>query len=210
MNKLELSSLYQLTLTRFLLIAREPEAIFWIFIFPILLAVGLGIAFRNRPPDVLPVGATTAQLAQALAADKGLKAEAMDEAAGDTRAGDGEHCAACCWAGRTAWCTGTTTPIPMRVRRGCWPIARSQIAAGQRDPLQAAEPDRARDRLALHRLCGAGAAGDEPDGLGDVGAGICHCGGAAEEAAEADGGLAHAAVAVSGGVSAVAAGHAGD
>ena len=61
---------------------REPEAIFWIFVFPILLAVGLGIAFRNRPADVLPVGATTPQLTQALAADKGLKATEMDEAAG--------------------------------------------------------------------------------------------------------------------------------
>jgi hypothetical protein len=82
MNKLEQSSLYQLTMARFRLLAREPEAIFWIFIFPILLAAGLGIAFRNRPPDVLPVGATTTQLTQALAADKGLKATEMDEAAG--------------------------------------------------------------------------------------------------------------------------------
>ena len=71
MNKLELSSLYQLTMARFRLLSREPEAIFWIFIFPILLAAGLGIAFRNRPPDVLPVAATTPQLTQALAADKG-------------------------------------------------------------------------------------------------------------------------------------------
>jgi ABC-type multidrug transport system permease subunit len=47
--------------------------------------VGLGIAFRNRPADVLQVGATTAQLTQALAADKGLTASTMDEAAG-TRA----------------------------------------------------------------------------------------------------------------------------
>ena len=82
MSKLERSSLYQLTQIRFRLVLREPEAIFWIFIFPILLAAGLGIAFRNRPPDVLPVGATTAQLAQALAADKGLRATQMDEAAG--------------------------------------------------------------------------------------------------------------------------------
>ena len=82
MSKLELSSLYQLTLVRFRLILREPEAIFWIFIFPILLAVGLGIAFRNRPADVLQVGATTTQLTQALAADKGLTAATMDEAAG--------------------------------------------------------------------------------------------------------------------------------
>jgi ABC-2 type transport system permease protein len=82
MNKLELSSMYQLTLVRFRLFLREPEAIFWIFVFPILLAVGLGIAFRNRPADVLPVGATTAQLTQALAADKGLTATTLDEAAG--------------------------------------------------------------------------------------------------------------------------------
>src|SRR5580700_3021082 len=82
MNRLELSSLYQLTATRFRLFLREPEAIFWIFIFPIILAVGLGIAFRNRPADVLPVAATTPQLTQALASDKGLRAETIDENAG--------------------------------------------------------------------------------------------------------------------------------
>jgi ABC-2 type transport system permease protein len=85
MDKLELSSLYQLTMTRFRLFLREPEAIFWIFVFPILLAVGLGIAFRNRPADVLQVSATTTQLTQALATDKGLTATTVDEAAG-TRA----------------------------------------------------------------------------------------------------------------------------
>jgi ABC-2 type transport system permease protein len=82
MSSLQNSSLYQLTMTRFRLFLREPEAIFWIFVFPILLAVGLGIAFRNRPADVLQVGATTAQLTQALNADKGLTAETMDEATG--------------------------------------------------------------------------------------------------------------------------------
>ncbi len=82
MNKLELSSLHQLTLARFRLMMREPEMIFWVFFFPILLAVGLGIAFRNRPADVLQVGATTAQLTQALGADKSLTAETMDEADG--------------------------------------------------------------------------------------------------------------------------------
>ena len=79
MNKLEFSSLYQLTMIRFRLFLREPEAVFWIFIFPILLAVGLGIAFRNRPADVLPVGATTTQLTQALAADKGLTATTLSQ-----------------------------------------------------------------------------------------------------------------------------------
>src|ERR1700761_9039476 len=82
MSKLAMSSLFQLTIVRFRLFWREPEAIFWIFIFPILLAVGLGIAFRNRPADVLQVGATTAQLTHALAADKGLAAVTMSEAEG--------------------------------------------------------------------------------------------------------------------------------
>src|SRR5690348_17555284 len=50
------SSLVQLTLVRFREFIREPEAVFWTFIFPILLAAGLGIAFRQRGPDKLPVG----------------------------------------------------------------------------------------------------------------------------------------------------------
>jgi ABC transporter DrrB family efflux protein len=82
MNKLQRSSLVQLSIMRFRLTLREPEAIFWVFIFPILLAVGLGIAFRNRPADVLQVGATTPQLTRALAADKGLTAATMDEPTG--------------------------------------------------------------------------------------------------------------------------------
>ncbi len=34
---------------------REPEVIFWVFVFPLLLALGLGIAFRNKPADVTPI-----------------------------------------------------------------------------------------------------------------------------------------------------------
>ncbi len=85
MSSLQRNSLYQLTMVRFRLFLREPEAVFWIFIFPILLAAGLGLAFRNRPADVLQVSATTTQLTQALAADKGLTASTMNEADG-TRA----------------------------------------------------------------------------------------------------------------------------
>jgi ABC-2 type transport system permease protein len=66
MSSLSESSLFQLTSTRFRLFLREPEALFWVFIFPVLLAAGLGIAFRNRPPDVLQVGATSPQLTQAI------------------------------------------------------------------------------------------------------------------------------------------------
>ena len=76
-------SLVQLTLVRFREFWREPEAIFWVFVFPILLAAGLGIAFRNRPPDVLKVGATDAKLAGALQRDKSLAVQVMSRSAGD-------------------------------------------------------------------------------------------------------------------------------
>ena len=82
MSSLSESSLFQLTSTRFRLFLREPEALFWVFIFPVLLAAGLGIAFRNRPPDVLQVGATSPQLTQALNSDKGLTAITINESSG--------------------------------------------------------------------------------------------------------------------------------
>lgn len=52
-------SLRELVLVRFKEYYREPEAIFWSFVFPIILAIGLGIAFRDRPPEAVPVGLVT-------------------------------------------------------------------------------------------------------------------------------------------------------
>ena len=76
-------SLVQLTLVRFREFWREPEAIFWVFIFPVLLAGGLGIAFRNRPADVLKVGAAAPEIARALSRDKSLSVEVFGLAAGE-------------------------------------------------------------------------------------------------------------------------------
>ncbi|HTP87719.1 MAG TPA: ABC transporter permease [Bryobacteraceae bacterium] len=78
------SSLLQLTLVRIREFLREPEAIFWTFGFPILLAAGLGIAFRNKPADIVNVAVLagrpeTAQVMNWLRADKGLHAVAMAE-----------------------------------------------------------------------------------------------------------------------------------
>lgn len=73
--------LVQLTLVRFYEFVREPEALFWVFVFPILLAAGLGIAFRNRPADVLKVAAVTPELAQSLRQDKLLDVQQMSQAA---------------------------------------------------------------------------------------------------------------------------------
>ncbi len=41
-----------LLLSRMKELWREPEVIFWVFVFPVLLALGLGIAFRNKPADM--------------------------------------------------------------------------------------------------------------------------------------------------------------
>lgn len=79
------ASLLQLTLARFREFLREPEAIFWTFVFPILLAAGLGLAFRSRPAETSHVGVLNAThqaqaLKEALARDPGLAVELLDEA----------------------------------------------------------------------------------------------------------------------------------
>jgi ABC-type multidrug transport system permease subunit len=55
--------LVQLTLVRFREFLREPEAMFWVFGFPLLLAAGLGLAFRNTPAEVLTIGVVGADVA---------------------------------------------------------------------------------------------------------------------------------------------------
>jgi ABC-2 type transport system permease protein len=52
----ENSPLLQLTVARLREQVRQPEVLFWVFAFPLLLAVALGLAFRNRPPDVIRIG----------------------------------------------------------------------------------------------------------------------------------------------------------
>src|SRR6202034_3700980 len=67
--------LVQLTFVRFREFTREPEALFWVFAFPIILAAGLGIAFRNRPAEVLKIATVTPELTRALHQEKLLDVE---------------------------------------------------------------------------------------------------------------------------------------
>src|SRR5256714_6571141 len=81
------SSMVQLTLVRFREFIREPEAVFWTFIFPILLAAGLGIAFRQRGPDKIRVGVigtapTSASVIASLKKDSTLVVESYDDSSG--------------------------------------------------------------------------------------------------------------------------------
>jgi ABC-type multidrug transport system permease subunit len=48
--------LIELTITRFREFFREPEAIFWVFAFPVLMTCALGVAFRSRGAEPVIVG----------------------------------------------------------------------------------------------------------------------------------------------------------
>ena len=85
-RRLRDSSLAQLTLVRYREFLREPEAVFWVFVFPVLLAAGLGIAFRNRPAEkqhvaVLSTAPGAAPLATALRSDSSLTVDVLDDSA---------------------------------------------------------------------------------------------------------------------------------
>jgi ABC-2 type transport system permease protein len=46
------SAFSHLVIVRMKELKREPEVVFWVYGFPLLLALGLGIAFRNKPADL--------------------------------------------------------------------------------------------------------------------------------------------------------------
>jgi ABC-type multidrug transport system permease subunit len=72
---------------------REPEALFWTFVVPLLISVALGLAFRERPAEIVPVavlrGPQAEVLAERLRRHTSLKVSLADEehAALDLRMG---------------------------------------------------------------------------------------------------------------------------
>jgi ABC-2 type transport system permease protein len=84
------SPLWQLTVCRTKEFVREPEAMFWVFAFPVLLAIALGLAFREKPPDRIPVavvldagaGGASQRLAAALSRAPELLVRVMPAAEG--------------------------------------------------------------------------------------------------------------------------------
>jgi ABC-type multidrug transport system permease subunit len=59
--------LIELTTTRFREFFREPEAIFWVFAFPILMTCALGVAFRSRGAEPVIVGVVQTAGSEAIA-----------------------------------------------------------------------------------------------------------------------------------------------
>lgn len=86
----------QLFLSRLREFFREPEAVFWVYGFPLLLAVGLGIAFAGNEPDPATVdvqGATEDSAIvdlRKLLADAKLQVEVHDETTSRQRLRDGK------------------------------------------------------------------------------------------------------------------------
>jgi ABC-2 type transport system permease protein len=124
----------QLVLWRYYEFIREPEAIIWNFIFPIALAAGLGVAFREQAPTPLPVAATTPALVAALAREKGLTVElaTVDQADARLRTGKVELVVAPS-ADQVTYRYDETNPEARTAR--VLADAAIQRAAGRRDPV---------------------------------------------------------------------------
>ena len=137
-------SIVQLTLARFREFYREPEAMFWTFIFPLLMAGGLGIAFRNKPPEVFKVGVTRAapsadQVVAALATNKLLDVHLADDTVGtrELRTGKIALLVGPGTDGHLAFRLDDTRPEALNARR----LADDAIqrSAGRQDPVTVSE-----------------------------------------------------------------------
>jgi ABC-2 type transport system permease protein len=81
MSRIGGGALAQLTLWRLREFLREPEAIFWVFAFPVILALALGIAFKSRGPGVVLIaveaGPGAEQMMRSLDSATGVEASLM-------------------------------------------------------------------------------------------------------------------------------------
>ena len=71
------AALWQLFLTRLREFYRQPEAVFWVYFFPLLMVLALGIAFRNKPVERITIDAvhssSTENLTETFAQDARIK-----------------------------------------------------------------------------------------------------------------------------------------
>jgi len=77
-------AMWELVRARLIEFWREPAAIFWVYVFPLIMVVALGIAFRNRPIEsataVVQEGPAAEQIAAELNGSGRFDAEVVDEA----------------------------------------------------------------------------------------------------------------------------------
>ncbi|MHC5109102.1 MAG: ABC transporter permease [Planctomycetota bacterium] len=81
MNK---AALYHLATVRIKQYIREPEAMFWAYGFPLIMAIVLGLAFRNQPEETTMLtvcaGESTTRVSELLADDKRFDVKSEPEA----------------------------------------------------------------------------------------------------------------------------------
>ena len=135
-----MSAIRELVLMRMRTFIREPEALFWTFGFPILLTIGLGLAFREEAvPPATPIGIQTGSVAEqhfgAIQASGDLEAVRVD----------GEE-------GERALRTGDLALV----------LAGSDSLVFRYDP---ARPESREARLLADRAVQAGAGGTRPVGI---------------------------------------------
>jgi ABC-2 type transport system permease protein len=96
MSRRELPShpLFELTVARLLEFVREPEAVFWVIVFPLVLAFALGIAFRSKTDEPIFAGVIdgpgSAEVRAALASAPGLRVRLVPRNRADLALRDGE------------------------------------------------------------------------------------------------------------------------
>jgi ABC-2 type transport system permease protein len=86
--------LIELTIARLLEFVREPEAVFWVIVFPLVLALALGIAFRTKGDEPVYVGvieaAGSAEVTAVLTKAPGIQARLVARDRADLALRDGE------------------------------------------------------------------------------------------------------------------------
>ena len=142
--------LVRLTQVRLLEFLREPEAVFWTFLFPVVMAAGLGLAFRSRPESAAKVAiVSTAPAAQAVAdrlrGHPLVQAELLDDSASarSLRTGKSALAIVAHRADSVEYRFDDTRPDGLSARRLVDDAL--QRGAGRTDPIQVGEA-RLRDR----------------------------------------------------------------
>ena len=178
----------ELTLTRVREFVREPEALFWTFLFPIVMSIVMAFAFPSRTAQPVPVGvaggADAASIRQALANAPGVRLK-------DIPAGQEQRALR---EGEVHVIVVPTTPPTYRfdAARAESHTARLVVddalkrAAGRVDPWVAREEGVQVPGIALRRLAHPRAGRDGDHEQRHVGRGVLDRPGADAEAAEAD------------------------
>ena len=106
--------LVQLSLARMREFYREPEAVFWVFGFPIVLAFALGIAFRNRGPGELRVAVLRGPGDSVFAAAVGRAPGSPRSSSTRPRhaCNSAQGAWRCSWFRENPWYIASTRPVP--------------------------------------------------------------------------------------------------